>query len=186
MTGLIRTRLIFGIIFLGLMFCLSSFMTGEGQAQVSFTYSTQIPQMTVEVGDSTIFYSTLTNTGAGSDTYDIDLIEKPPTPVDWWRRFCAGGVCGDSTATHLAVLLNASESDEIELDILPRSLGTGKVTMRITSQANPSLKDSITFTLHCVTQVPVFNSWGLVVFILLLSGTGFYLILRRLKLAKTD
>jgi hypothetical protein len=186
MTNLIKIKAIFGIIFLSLVVCSSYLKVGEGRAQVSFTYTAQIPQKTVEVSDTTIFFSTLTNIGSGSDTYDVDMVEKPPTPAVWWMRFCAGGVCGDSLVTHAHTTLGSGEYDNITLDILPRTLGTGKVTMRITSQTNPSVKDSITFTLYSVTKVPVFNRWGLVIFIILISSSGFYLMLRRLKLSKTN
>jgi len=181
-----RTGMILGIIFLAAIICVSYFGADQARAQVSFTYTAPATERSVEIGDTTKFFSTVTNTGSGSDTYDIYMIEKPPTPTDWWMRFCAGGICGDSTATHMQMSVNASDSDEVELDMLPRSTGTGKVTMKIVSQANPSVQDSITFTLRSASEVPVLNKWGLAIFIILLTGTGFYLIQRRLRLSKAN
>lgn len=179
-----KTTMICGIIFLTLMLCLSYLVVGEGRSQVSFTYTAPVTQKTVSTGDTTEFSSTLTNTGSGGDTYDVDMIEKPPTPVDWWMQFCSGGVCWDSSITNVQVTLNPSESDEILLKLLPRSSANGKVTMRITSQTNPSLKDSITFTLNAVGGVPVLNRWALIALTILISGSTVYLLLRRLKLSK--
>jgi hypothetical protein len=176
-----KTTIFFGTIFLGLMVCLSCLAVGEAGAQVSFTYSAPITEKRGDVGDTTEFNSTLTNTGSGQDTYDIDMIEKSPTPVNWWMQFCSDGVCWDSTITNSQVTLNPSESDAIDLEVLPRSTANGKVTMRITSQANPSLKDSITFILKGRKRAPALNLWGMIVLIILISSSAVYLILRRLK-----
>lgn len=175
--------MIIGLIYLSLMLCLSYLVVDEVRAGVSFTYTAPVTQKTACIGDTTQFSSTLTNTGH-ADTYDVDMIEKPFTPADWWMRFCSGGVCHDSAVTHALVSLDSTESDQILLDILSRSVGTGKVTMRITSQANPSLKDSITFVLNVQEPCPVTNQWGLAALIVLISISGFYLIFRRLKPAK--
>jgi hypothetical protein len=183
MRGLTKVGMIVGVIFLNLMVCLSYLLVCEGRASVSFTYTAPVTQKSVCVGDTTEFTSTLKNTGTQSDTYDVDKIEKPPTPVGWWLRFCAGGVCYDSNTIHAEVSLDPNESTDILLDILPRTAGTGNVTMRITSQANPSLKDSITFVLNTQEPCPVTNQWGLVTLMVLILGSGFYLIFRKLKLS---
>jgi hypothetical protein len=176
--------MIIGLIFLSLMLCLSYLVVDEVRAGVSFTYTAPVTQKTACIGDTTQFTSTLKNTGTEADIYDVDRIRKPPTPVDWWMEFCAGGVCYDSTVTHAEVSLDPDQSAQILLDILPRSTGTGNVTMRITSHANPSLKDSITFVLNVQEPCPVTNQWGLVTLMVLILGSGFYLIFRKLKLSK--
>ena len=181
-----RMQMILGIIFLAAMICVNNFGADEARAQVSFTYTAPVTERSIEIGDTTKFLSTVTNTGSGSDTYDIYMIEKPPTPTDWWMRFCAGGICGDSTVTHMQMSVDAGDSDEVELDMLPRSTGTGNVTMKVVSQANPSVEDSITFTLRSASEVPVLNKWGLAIFIILLASTSFYLIQRRLKLSRAN
>jgi uncharacterized membrane protein len=172
--------MIVGIIFLILMVSLNYVMVGEGRAQVSFTYTAPVTKKSVSPEDTTEFISTLKNTGSGSDTYDVDRIDKPPTPEDWWIRFCTGDVCWDPEVTHAEMSLNPGESDQIKLHMAPTGYGTGIVTMLVTSQTNPSVKDSITFTLRSTEQTPVTNRWGLIFFIILISGSGLYLILRRL------
>lgn len=184
MRSLTKVGMIVGVIFLNLMVGLNYLLVSEGRASLSFTYTAPVTQKSVCVGDTAHFTSTLKNTGTQSDTYDVDKIEKPPTPVEWWMRFCAGGVCYDSNTIHAEVSLDPNQSTDVLLDILPRTAGTGNVTMRITSQANPSLKDSITFILNGQEPCPVTNQWGLVVLIVLIASSGFYLILRRLKPAK--
>lgn len=184
MKSLTRIIRIMGLIFLGVMVCLSCLVVDEVRAGVSFTYTAPATQKRVCVGDTTEFTSTLKNTGTQSDTYDVDKIEKPPTPVEWWMRFCAGGVCYDSNTIHAEVSLDPNDSADVLLDILSRTVGTGNVAMRITSHANPSLKDSITFILNATEACPVTNQWGLYALIVLISISGFYLIFRRLKLAK--
>jgi len=122
----------------------------KSNSQVSFTYTAPATQKSGIIDSLATFNSTLTNTGSVADTYDVDLIRKPPTPVQWWIRFCSSGICWDSTTTHapIPVSLGPSESGEILLDIKPDTFGTGNVTMRITSRTNLSLSDSITFTLY--------------------------------------
>lgn len=184
MQSLTRIIMIIGFIFLSLMLCLSYLVVDEVRAGVSFTYTAPVTQKTACIGDTTQFTSTLKNTGTEADIYDVDRIRKPPTPVDWWMEFCAGGVCYDSNTIHAEVSLDPNDSADVLLDILPRTAGTGNVTMRITSHANPSLKDSITFILNATEACPVTSQWGLYALIILISISGFYLIFRRLKLAK--
>jgi uncharacterized membrane protein len=186
MRSLTKVGMIVGVIFLNLMVCLSCLLVGEGKASDSFTYTAPVTVKSVCVGDTAEFTSSLKNTGTQSDTYDVDEIEKPPTPAEWWMRFCAGGVCYDSSTVHAEVSLDPNDSTDVLLDILPRTAATGKVTMSITSHANPSLKDSITFFLTANEVCPVTTPWGLYALIVLISISGFYLIFRRLKLAKAD
>ncbi|MDP3026007.1 MAG: dockerin type I repeat-containing protein [candidate division Zixibacteria bacterium] len=122
----------------------------KSNSQVSFTYTAPVTQKSGIIDSIASFNSTLTNTGSVADTYDVDMIEKPPTPVEWWLRFCSSGICWDSTTTHapIPVSLGPSESGDILLDMKPYTFGTGNVTMRITSRTNPSLTDSITFALY--------------------------------------
>lgn len=180
-----KAKMTLVVVFLSVV-CLSYFVVDQGMAQASFTYTAPVIQKTSCLGDTIEFESTLENTGDATDTYDVDMIEKPPTPSEWWLRFCAGGICYDSTVTHAEVTLDQGETDLILLDLLPRTTGLGKVTMRITSQANPSLTDSITFTLNASEHCPVTTPWGLVVLIALISISGMYLILRRLKPSKVS
>lgn len=122
----------------------------KSNSQLSFTYTSPVTQKSGVLDSLTGFTSTLTNTGSVADTYDVDLIRKPPTPAGWWIRFCSSGICWDSTTTHapIPVSLGPSESGDVLLDIKPYTFGTGNVTMRVTSLTNPSLTDSITFTLY--------------------------------------
>jgi hypothetical protein len=124
-------------------------MAGGVKAQYSFIYTAPVTQKAGSFGDTTMFQSTITNTGDSSDLYDVDMIEKPPTPESWWMAFCSSGLCWDSIYTHapIPVSLAPGESSYVFLEIMPRTSGIATVTMRITSRANPILVDSITFNL---------------------------------------
>ena len=124
----------------------------KSNSQLSFTYTSAVTQKSGVLDSLTGFTSTLSNTGSEADTYDVDLIRKPPTPGGWWIRFCSSGICWDSTTIHapIPVSLGPSESGEVLLDIRPYTFGTGNVTMRITSRTNPGLTDSMTFTLKAL------------------------------------
>ena len=119
-------------------------------SQVSFTYTAPVTQKSGIIDSLTTFNSTLTNIGSVADTYDVDMIRKPPTPVQWGTQFCSSGICWGWTTTHapIPVSLNPDSSDEVLLEIKPDTFGTGNVTMRVTSRTNPNLSDSITFTLY--------------------------------------
>ena len=182
MKSLSKVRMTAGFVLFLLVLCFGFMISEDARAQ-SFTYTASVTQKLGAIGDTTMFSSTLTNTGSG-DTYDVDMIEIPATPDDWWIRFCIGGVCYPPEVTHAEVSLGASESEEIELHMLPNSPGTGKVIMRVTSQANPSLKDSITFTLNTAPGIPVVSLTGIIALVLLITASGFYLLWRRLNLAK--
>ena len=185
MKSLTKDRLIVGAVFSVLMLCLSCLGAGEGKAQDSFTYTAPFTEKVAAIWDTTVFSSTLTNTGSGQDTYDIDMIEKPPTPENWWMQFCSGGSCHDSIITNAQVTLNPGEKDYIDLKILPRITANGKVTMRVTSQSNPSLKDSITFIAKG-RGMPALTIWGMITLIVLISSSAIYLIYQRLKPSKVS
>lgn len=186
MSRMTKSRIVFGFVFLSLMVCLSYLMAGEVKAQFSFSYTAPVTQKNGSTGNTTKFNSILTNTGSGTDTYNIDMIKKPPTPADWWIRFCSGGICWPPTVTHAELSLDPGQFDAIDLDIQPRTIGAGEVTMKITSQGNPSLSDSITFTLYASASapLPVLNQWGLILLILLIISSGGFIMLRRLRLSK--
>jgi hypothetical protein len=179
-----KDKVIIGFLVFALMVCSGCLFTAESKAQVSFTYTTPVTQKTVALGDTAEFLSTLTNTGSGGDTYDVDMIKKPATPGDWWVRFCTGSVCWPPEVTHAEMSLGSDESDETRLDMSPISAGTGMVIMRVTSQTNPSIKDSITFTLNTASGVPTLNHWAMITLMFLLLISGFYLMWRRLNIAK--
>jgi hypothetical protein len=183
MKSLLKVRMTAGFVFFLLVLCFSFMVLDDVRAQ-SFTYTAPVTQKSAVIGDTTEFSSTLTNTGSSGDTYDVDMIEMLATPDDWWIRFCVGGVCYPPEVTHAEVPLGASEAEEIELHMLPNSPGIGKVIMRVTSQANPSLKDSITFILNTAPGVPVVSLHGIIALVLLITASGFYLLWRRLNLAK--
>lgn len=183
MKSLSKVRMTSGFVLFLLLLCFGFMLLDDVRAQ-SFTYTAPVTLKLAVIGDTTAFSSTLTNTGSSGDTYDVDMIEILATPDDWWIRFCAGGVCYPPEVTHVEISLGASESEEIELNMLPNSSGTGKVIMRVTSQANPSLKDSITFTLNTVPGAPMVSLHGIIVLVLLITASGLYLLWRRLSLSK--
>lgn len=138
-----------GVFFFILVAGWSFLVAGEIRAQYSFTYTASITQKVGSFADTTLFESTLTNKGDSADLYDVEMVEKPPTPESWWMVFCSSGLCWDSIYTHapIPVSLSPGESSYVFLEIMPRTFGTANVTMRITSRANPGLSDSLTFTL---------------------------------------
>jgi len=142
-----KSTKIFAFLLLSLTVCFCYLAVEVGQAQVSFTFTSSDTEETAVIGDTVEFGATLTNTGDSADNYDVNKIEKPPTPVDWNVQLCTGEFCFDESVNHVEVPLESSESEQIGLKITTSSDGPGKVTIRITSQTNPSLTDSITFIL---------------------------------------
>ena len=181
-------RVIFAFLLLGSVFCLLSFITGVPEAKAmsyAFTYTSSDTDEVETLWDTTIFQSVLKNTGTQDDNYAILMTKNPPTPYHWLIFFCSGGVCHPPAVTVDTVFLAAGDSDIILVEMSPRVIyGNGSATITVTSQGNLSSK-SKTFLLDCHTGgVPVTNRWGLFILISLLLVTGFYLIWRRLRLAR--
>jgi|GEM_PF-2607006 len=139
--------MILSVIFSALMISFSYSLVEVCEAQVSFTFTSSDTEGIAIIGDTIEFHSTLTNTGSTGDTYDIEKIEKPPPPLDWVVELCTGTFCFDESVNYVAVYLDQSDSEHVGLRINTLSDGPGKITIRVTSQANPSLIDSITFIL---------------------------------------
>jgi hypothetical protein len=172
---------------------------GEALAEplsFDFTFTCDETVKVAAVWDTVRFQTLLTNTGTEADSYLVSLAENPPTPEDWWRQFCAGGVCLlDSLATSFKIFngdflpaLPAGLSDTPYLDVIPRSAGQGNFTMSIESLSNPGLKltKSLTFLLSAQgePQAPVTGNWGVAILASLILASGLYLMYRRLKPAR--
>jgi len=151
-----------------------------------FTYTADETVKVATVWDTVQFQSVLTNTGTEIDSYLVTLTENPPTPEEWWVRICAGGICWDSTVTTVNVYLEPTWSDNILLDIIPRTAEQGNFTITVESYGNPGVKltKSITFLLSAHAEGPVTNGWGLIILSTLILASGFYLIYRKYRWAE--
>lgn len=140
------------VIFFPILLANLFFIPVKSNSQVSFTYTAPVTQKSGILDSITTFSSTLTNTGSVADSYDVDLIRKPPTPSGWSISFCSSGICWGDTFTHapIPVILDSTESGEISLEIKPNTFGTANITMKVTSRTNPSLTDSLTFVLKAL------------------------------------
>lgn len=181
--------IILGCLFFSSVFSLLGFATGPQEAKAmsyTFTYTSSDTEETDTLGDTTTFQMTLQNTGTEADSYVVTMIKNSPTPSQWIIYFCSGGICHPASVTQDTVFLNPGAQDLQFLDMTSRYVcGEGSVTMRVTSIKSTGLTKQITFLLHVHTDcVPVTNRWGLFILISLLLVTGFYLIWRRLRLAR--
>ena len=161
-----------------------------------FTFTSAETVKVAAVWDTVTFEALLTNTGTEADSYLVTLVENPPTPEDWWREFCAGGQCPiDSTVTSMKIFngeflppLPPSQSNDVTLDVIPRSAGQGNFTLTIESLSSPGAKlsKSLTFLLGAQgePQAPVTGYWGMIILASLILASGLYLSYRRLKPAK--
>jgi hypothetical protein len=118
-----------------------------------FTYTATDTAKECYLMDTVQFQSLITNTGE-PDTYVVTRIENPPTPEDWWVRFCVGGVCYDSSTTLVKRYIEPEEPAEVLLDIIPRSPAEGSITITVRSTFNPSLSKSKTFLLKAESAGP--------------------------------
>lgn len=168
-------------------------LTGQGKALAApqdfdFTFTSEDTVEVGVIGDTTIFFALLENTGTQIDSYAVTLVENPPTPEDWWREFCAGGTCWDSTITFAYSYLEPGWQDHVELRVMPRSAGDGNFTITVESQLNPGVKmtKSITFimTVHEPGEGPVTDQWGLIILATLIVASAVYLMYRRYRLAR--
>lgn len=147
----------------------------------NFTYSGDSLNA-CRVGEKMEFVSLIRNTGDQADSFYVSLYEYPSTPADWWREYCAGPFCGDSTTTLIAIKLNPSEEALVLLDVLPRSVGQGiwKVTVQ-------SKYGGVSKFLHfylTARQTPVTSERGLIILILLILISAMYLMYRKLGWVK--
>lgn len=161
-----------------------------------FTFTCDETVKVVAAWDTVRFQALLTNTGTEADSYLVSLAENPPTPEDWWREFCAGGVCPiDSLVTSFKIFngdflppLPAGQTDTPYLDVIPRSAGQGNFTMTMESLSSPGAKlsRSLTFLLRAEgdPEAPVTGNWGMIILACLVLASGLYLMYRRLKPAR--
>jgi hypothetical protein len=179
---------------------LGSALTDCGQVSaepltIDFTFTSADTVEVTTVWDTVRFEALLTNTGTEADSYLVTLTENPPTPEDWWRELCAGGLCWDTLLTSSKIYngeflppLPASQTDNFLLDIIPRSSGQGSFTITVESLGNPGVKltKSLTFLLSAQgePQAPVTGTWGTIILASLIFTSGLYLIYRRLKPAR--
>jgi uncharacterized membrane protein len=175
-----------GGVLLLLVFLGSLFVGSEVQAarySYNFTYSGD-SLLACLVGQKVEFLSKITNTGTDTDSFYVALYEYPSTPEDWWREYCAGPFCGDSTTTLISIKLNPSEVGPVILDAIPRSVGQGEWKITVQSKHGGSTK-SLDFYLTG-RQGPVTSEWGMIILILLFIITAMYLMNRKLGWVKQN
>ena len=192
MYGRVRDLAILGAVVLFVLF--GGAITDEGRALASFDFTFTCDQTVIVAStwDTVQFHAILTNTGTEADSYLVTLAENPPTPEEWRVEFCAGGVCYDTVITSAKIYtdwpLDPGWTDDVLLDVIPRTEAQGDFTITIESLSSPGLKltKSLNFLLnaHEEGQVPVTQNWGLVILTMLILSSGLYLMYRRLKLAK--
>jgi hypothetical protein len=173
-------RLVLGAIAV-LVFLANLFAGQEAKAALysfNFTYSGDSLNACY-VGDHVTFVSRINNTGTEGDSFFVSLYEYPSTPADWWREYCAGPFCGDSTTTLIAFFMNPSEEGLVLLDILPRSIGVGEWMVTVQTKYGGATK-SLNFYLTARQRGPVTTTWGLIVLILLIVTSAVYLTHRKL------
>jgi hypothetical protein len=134
------------------------------------------------VGEPAQFLSHIRNTGTQTDSFFVSLYEYPSTPADWWREYCAGPFCGDSTTTLIKINLNPSEDALVILDVLPRSAGEG--IWKITVQSKYGGGNKFLHFYLIARQTPVTSEWGLIILILLMLISAVYLTYRKLGWVK--
>ena len=159
---------------------LGSWFTGqEARAALysfDFTYSGDSLNA-CRVGEQVQFVSRITNTGTQADSFYVSLFEYPSTPADWWREYCAGPFCGDSTTILISIYLNPSEQALVLLDVLPRSVGQGM--WKITVQSKYGGVSKILHFYLTARQTPVASQWGLIILILLIITSALYLMYKK-------
>lgn len=120
----------------------------QGMALADYGFDLDSPPSEVdgELGIMVQFHNTLTNTGSSADTYYVSFIKN--TPADWNATICEGATCYPPFTTEIAVILGGGDSTNLDMDITPLSVGSGSVTITVTSAGNPSLNTNRTFTVH--------------------------------------
>ncbi len=160
---------------------LNLFVGQRAQAELysfDFTYSGDSLNA-CRVGEQVQFVSKITNTGTQADSFYVSLYEYPSTPADWWREYCTGPFCGDSTTTLIAINLNPTEEALVLLDALPRSEGQGEWKITVQSKYG-GVSKFLNFYLTA-RQTPVTSPWGLIILILLIMTSSMYLAYRKLS-----
>jgi hypothetical protein len=97
------------------------------------------------LGEMKEFYGTLYNLGENSDTYDIHIDRD--IPASWSASICADNICYPPFISDITVTAGLGELVEWQMDVTPNTDNyTGVITVTITSQGNPSLRETIILT----------------------------------------
>lgn len=132
---------------LGLLLLLPSLSSAE----YSFDFNAPETFVTVGVGDFTSFDNMLTNTGDQDDIFIVTLTGEE-MPDDWTTYMCIAGQCLAPFVRTYPDTLSAGEDDSITVDYVAASEGIGSLWLRIQSTGDPSVIDSVQFTVQAVTD----------------------------------
>lgn len=131
-----------------------AWLGGCEAAGFAFTFACGETLKIDETWDTVTFDPLLANTGSEADSYLVTVSEKPPTPEEWWVRLSCWGVCWDTTITTVRIYtddpLQPMQTDQMHLDVIPRTAGQGNFTINVESLSMTSLKlsKSLTFLLN--------------------------------------
>jgi hypothetical protein len=131
-----------------------AWLGGCDENSFAFTFTCSETSKIDETWDTVTFDPLLTNTGASADSYLVTLARNYPTPEEWWVRLSCGGISWDTTITTMKIYTDdpmlPTQSDQMYLDVIPRTAGHGNFSIYVESLSKPDLKlsSSIAFVLN--------------------------------------
>jgi thiol-disulfide isomerase/thioredoxin len=133
----------------------------------AFSFSSPATVRTVQPNETASFSTLLTNTGTLDDSYNLTLTKS--LPAGWAAQFCNGTWCCPHS---IIIAIQAGGSQNITIDVFTsNSSGSGKVTLDVTSQRDPTQTCSIVFDarvgsiqikyISCnISDDPMHEGWG--------------------------
>ncbi len=110
----------------------------------AFYYGSREAADVVALGTMKSFTSLLINAGSSSDTYNIHIDQS--LPASWSGSVCVGPTCYPPWTTDITAPLSAGAVDTVLVDVTPLvNVGTGTMTLTVTSQGDPSKSWTRTF-----------------------------------------
>ncbi|HEB83994.1 MAG TPA: hypothetical protein ENI92_03235, partial [Bacteroidetes bacterium] len=120
-------------------------------AQAGFTLEVGETSATVQVGETHSFHNPLTNTGDAVDILDLTLFGDD-VPGDWTTSLCINTFCLAPFIRTYPDTMEVGHTDDILVDFLPLSEGTGSLWLRVQSRNDPSLIEEVQFTVTAITD----------------------------------
>ena len=129
----------------GLALLLSLVIAAPVLAAHGLQFDTPVQGSVTDLGYLQSFHTTITNTGDQADTYTVIITRN--MPGDWVGSLCEGTICYPPFISQITVSLDAGASTQVDVDMTPIDLeGYGSCAVQVTSDGNPSLTDTATFS----------------------------------------
>ncbi len=115
-----------------------------GMGEPNFDFAASDHGAIADILELHAFHTTITNNSGLPDNYSVTMVKNATEP--WTGTMCAGELCYPPFITDIDIPLADGELINLDIDLTPGELGEGTLVITVTSDNNPAMSITRSFT----------------------------------------